>query len=81
MTELLPPCLSSFGMIVSWNLEEMNYGDADDSPSLWDLFADYKSSGLNLKHIRVGGEFYPRAPNLTKAFLEIGVQFEVKTWS
>jgi hypothetical protein len=77
MAELLPPSLSSFGILVSWNPEQSCCDGTDESPDLWDLVADCKSSGLNLKRIYVSGEFISEAPRLKEAFLEIGVHFQL----
>jgi hypothetical protein len=55
-------------------------GESTDlSPDLWVWVKKYASSGLNLKHFIV--ESYDveiEDPSVTTAFLDLGVQFEVK---
>jgi hypothetical protein len=59
--------------------DEISGESSDLSPDLWVWVKKYASSGLNLKHFIV--ESYDveiEDPSITKAFLDLGVQFELK---
>ena len=78
MAELLPPSLTSFTMLTGES-DEFSGESTDLSPDLWVWVKKYASSGLNLKHFIV--ESYDveiENPSITKAFLDLGVQFELK---
>jgi hypothetical protein len=78
MAELLPPSLTSFTMLTG-EPDEISGESSDLSPDLWVWVKKYASSGLNLKHFIV--ESYDveiENPSITKAFLDLGVQFELK---
>ena len=78
MAELLPPSLTSFTMLTGES-DEFTGESSDLSPDLWVWVKKYASSGLNLKHFIV--ESYDveiEDPGITKAFLDLGVQFEIK---
>ncbi|CAN9390604.1 unnamed protein product [Alternaria alternata] len=78
MAELLPPSLTSFTMLIGES-DEISGESSDLSPDLWVWVNKYASSGLNLEHFIVEGYNVEMVdPSITKAFLDLGVQFEIK---
>ncbi|KAG9196003.1 hypothetical protein G6011_01124 [Alternaria panax] len=78
MAKLLPQCLTSFAMLIGYDLHGMPFPSPDESCDLWDWAAEYASSNLNLERFSVNGDFNGKcARYLTDAFLDMGVEFEV----
>ncbi|CAN9399725.1 unnamed protein product [Alternaria alternata] len=78
MAELLPPSLTSFTMLTGES-DEISGESSDFTPDLWVWVKKYALSGLNLEHFIVESyDVEMVSPSITKAFLDLGVQFELK---